>query len=121
MGESSEDRISLIKSIISLNPNAIPVNFYHPNDALPLKSNNLSKDEAMDIIKDIKNSLPEETIIMIAGGRELVFGKNLKEMFEAGANSMVIGNYLTTQGELPEFDKQILSELNLEIATTCPN
>ncbi|MDD5360246.1 MAG: biotin synthase [Sulfurovaceae bacterium] len=121
MGEEIEDRIDFIKSIKSLNPDAVPINFYLPNDALPLKSSNLTKNEAIKIIEDVKNSLPEETIIMIAGGRELIFGKNLKEMFEAGANSMVIGNYLTTEGELPDFDKQILGELNLEIATTCPN
>lgn len=121
MGEDREDRNDLIKAIKSLNPNAIPVNFYHPNDALPIKSSNLTKNEAIEIIKEIKKSLSEETIIMIAGGRELVFGKSLKEMFEAGANSMVVGNYLTTQGELPEFDKKILDELGLEIATACPN
>jgi biotin synthase len=121
MGEEIGDRIDFIKSIKSLNPDAVPINFYLPNDALPLKSSGLTKNEAIKIIEDVKNSLSEETIIMIAGGRELIFGKNLKEMFEAGANSMVIGNYLTTEGELPDFDKQILSELDLEIATTCPN
>lgn len=121
MKETCEDRSDLIKSIISLKPDAVPVNFYHPNIALPLKSSNITKDEAVNIIKEIRNSMSEENIIMVAGGRELIFANDLKEMFEAGANSMVIGNYLTTDGELPEFDKKILSELNLEIATTCPN
>jgi biotin synthase len=121
MGETREDREELIRSIISLKPDAVPVNFYHPNIALPLKSSNITKDEAVNIIKEIRNSMSEENIIMVAGGRELIFGNDLKDMFEAGANSMVIGNYLTTTGELPEFDKKILSELGLEIATVCPN
>ncbi len=121
MGENTLDRDSLIKSIISLKPDAVPINFYHPNNALPIKSSNITKNEAIEIIKKIKNALSDEKIIMVAGGRELIFGSNLKDMFEAGANSMVIGNYLTTDGELPEFDKKILSELNLEIASYCPN
>lgn len=121
MGEENKDRDDLIEAILSLEPDAVPINFYIPNISLPIKSSDLTKKEAINIIKQIKNGLNGQKIIMVAGGRELVFGENLKEMFEAGANSMVIGNYLTTAGEAPELDKEILNKLGLEIATVCPN
>ncbi len=62
----------------------------------------------------------ENSIVMIAGGREIVFKDDFKSMFDAGANAIVIGDYLTTKGELPELDRELLKELKIEIATICP-
>jgi biotin synthase len=51
MGEKSEDRDELLKSITSLNPESTPLNFYHPNPALPIKTRNIEVDEALTIIR----------------------------------------------------------------------
>ena len=56
---------------------------------------------------------------MVAGGRELLFGGAEKEMFEAGANSIVIGNYLTTSGDSPNRDHKMLKDLGYQIARSC--
>jgi biotin synthase len=40
-------------------------------------------------------------------------------MFEAGANSMVIGNYLTTIGDAPSKDREMLNRLGYDVATAC--
>jgi len=40
-------------------------------------------------------------------------------MFEAGANAIVIGNYLTTPGQAPTKDREILRSLGYEVATSC--
>ena len=40
-------------------------------------------------------------------------------MFEAGANAIVIGNYLTTKGIEANKDKEMLANLGYEIATSC--
>ncbi len=119
MGESLKDRESLLKAIVSLNPDSVPLNFYIPNPALPIKSRNISKDEALEIIKEARESLGEDKLLMVAGGRELLFSGFEKEMFSAGANSIVIGDYLTTKGEEPIKDKIILEKLNLKVATSC--
>ncbi len=119
MGESLEDRESLLKAIVSLNPDSVPLNFYIPNTALPIKSRNISKDEALEIIKKARESLGEDKLLMVAGGRELLFSGFEKEMFSAGANSIVIGDYLTTKGEEPLKDKIMLEKINLKIATSC--
>ena len=119
MGESLEDRESLLKAIVYLNPDSVPLNFYIPNPALPIKSRNISKDEALEIIKKARESLGEDKLLMVAGGRELLFSGFEKEMFSTGANSIVIGDYLTTKGEEPLKDKIMLEKINLKIATSC--
>ncbi|MGW8168517.1 MAG: biotin synthase [Sulfurovaceae bacterium] len=120
MGESDEDRTDLIDAILSLQPDAVPLNFYHPNPALPIKSRNISQDEAIKIISKMHKSLGENKILMIAGGRELLFSESEKAMFDAGANAIVIGDYLTTQGDKPQSDIEMIEKLGLKIATSCP-
>ncbi len=119
MGESSEDRTDLLNAIASLEPESTPLNFYHPNKALPIKSRNISKEEALEIVKRARGLLGEDRLLMVAAGRELLFNGCEELMFEAGANSMVIGNYLTTQGDAPQKDKAMLERLGYGIATSC--
>ncbi len=119
MGETAQDRDDLLAAIASLEPESTPLNFYHPNPALPIKSRNLTQDEAIDIIKKARQLLGEERLLMVAGGRELIFSGEESKMFEAGANAMVIGNYLTTSGQAPHKDLDILKNLGYEIATDC--
>ena len=119
MGEQEEDRAELLKSIASLTPESTPLNFYHPNPALPIKSSNITRDEAISIIRRARELLGANSLLMVAGGRELLFNGYEAEMFKAGANSMVIGNYLTTEGLSPNNDKKMLKSLGYEVATSC--
>lgn len=116
LGETQEDRISMLESLATLNPTSVPVNFYHHNEALELKPNPLSVDEALLLIKKTRDMLPKAQRIMVAGGRELMFGERQTEIFKYGANSIVIGNYLTTQGREQNKDLEMLSLLGLNIA-----
>lgn len=118
LGESQEDRLSMLKALASLNPTSVPINFYHHNVALQLQPNPLSVNEALALIKLTRALIPHADRIMVAGGRELMFGSRQSEIFAAGANSIVIGNYLTTQGRAMERDLAMLQELGLEIATS---
>ena len=119
MGEEPEDRESLLASIASLNPESTPLNFYHPNKALPIKTRNISREEALAIVKKARKLLGEDKLLMVAAGRELLFDGCEELMFEAGANSMVIGNYLTTTGDAPTKDRAMLESLGYGVATTC--
>jgi len=119
MGEAKEDRDSLLSSIASLSPESTPLNFYHPNPALPIKTRNIELAEAVTIIKQARELLGEGRLLMVAGGRELLFEGKENLMFEAGANAMVIGNYLTTQGIEANIDKAMLADLHYEVATSC--
>jgi len=119
LGESVDDRISLFKTLASLEPMNVPLNFYHPNPALPLKTNPLSQDEAFEIIKLAKKMLPKAHKIMIAGGRELMFGTRAMDTFKYGANAIVIGDYLTTKGASAKQDIANILNAGYEIAKTC--
>ncbi len=118
LGETQEDRISMLTSLASLNPVSVPINFYHHNEALELEPNPLSVDEALNLIKLTKESIPHAKRIMVAGGRELMFGERQSEIFAYGANSIVIGNYLTTTGRVMSKDLDMLQSLNLKVAKT---
>jgi len=119
MGEEKKDRDDLLKSIASLSPESTPLNFYHPNPALPIKTRNLELEEAIDIIKQARGLLGKEKLLMVAGGRELLFTGKEQLMFESGANAIVIGNYLTTEGIEASSDKKMLDALGYEVATSC--
>ena len=117
MGETQEDRISMLESLKSLNPVSVPLNFYHHNPALPLKPNPLTTDEALELITMAREIISDAERIMVAGGREMQFGDRQKEIFAAGANSIVIGNYLTTQGRDKSSDLEMIKELGFKVAT----
>jgi biotin synthase len=116
MGETHEDRISMLHSLNELNPVSVPLNFYHHNPALPLQPNPLSIDESLELISLARHIIAKADRIMIAGGREITFKERQHEIFEAGANSIVIGNYLTTAGREAHADLMMLQELGFEIA-----
>ena len=120
MGESFEDRVSLIDSIASLEPESTPINYFIPNPALPLKANNISFQEALEVIGMIKEKLPNARV-MVAGGRELIFNTEEKEklMYKKGVSAIVIGDYLTTKGLAVELDRDRLKRYGLEVASSC--
>lgn len=118
MGESEEDRISFRKSLQELKPFSSPINFFIANENLNLKVPKLSADEALSIIRESKKAL-KDTRIMIAGGREWVLGERQYEIFEAGAEAIVIGDYLTTKGEEPSRDIAKLREMGFSFASKC--
>lgn len=117
LGETQTDRESMLSSLKSLNPTSVPINFYHHNPALELQPNPLKIDEALELIKLTRQTLPNAERIMVAGGRELMFGDRQSEIFSYGANSIVIGNYLTTAGREIDTDLEMLHSLGLEVAT----
>ncbi len=116
MGESQQDRISMLESIRTLRPVSVPLNFYHHNPALPLEASTLTTDEALSLIRLARTMLCDVDRIMVAGGREVTFKERQNEIFEAGANSIVIGNYLTTLGRDGHQDLAMLDALGFEIA-----
>lgn len=118
LGESHEDRKSLIFALKELELNAIAINLFHPNPNLPLKTKKLEKQEALDIISWVRSEVKSKKV-MLAGGREMVFGNDLKNIFEAGANSIVIGSYLTTKGNEKVKEIKTIQELGYNIMDNC--
>lgn len=116
LGESQNNRVSMLHSLKELNPISVPINFYHHNVALPLEPNPLNIEEALNLIRMTRLVVDSAKRIMVAGGRELMFGERQDEIFEAGANSIVIGNYLTTSGREANKDLHMIQTLGFDVA-----
>jgi biotin synthase len=108
----------MLYSLKELNPTSVPLNFYHHNPALPLTPSPLSVDESLELIRLSRSILAQADRLMIAGGREITFGARQEEIFAAGANSIVLGNYLTTTGREAHTDLEMLKNMGLGIAQT---
>jgi len=115
MGETWADRLDLAFELRGLGVEVVPINLLVPIPGTPLAGNEpLTAAECLKIIAIYRFLLPRRQI-KIAGGREL----NLRELqswiFYAGADSFLIGNYLTTCGRPPQDDAQMLRDLGLEL------
>ena len=95
---------------------AIPLNFLHPLPGTPLSDRpRLTPLEALKAIVAFRLLFPERSLI-ICGGRQVTLGSLSPLIFAAGADGVMTGDYLTTQGRLPEDDRRTLADLGLELA-----
>ena len=117
IGETIEHRIDLAFAIKALDVDSVPINFLMPFQGSPLSNTTpISPFEALKIIALFRFSMPYIEI-RICGGRTTALRELHPLIFSAGANGMMIGNYLTKGGREPNKDIQMLSDLGLEIET----
>lgn len=96
LGESDEQIVEFIETLKELDVDGLPVNFLNPSTGTPFgESKLLEIDKALAIIVILRLMMPEKDII-IAGGRSVVLKENQYDIFSAGANGMMVGEYLTT-------------------------
>jgi biotin synthase len=113
LGESWDDRLELAETLAELNVDSIPVNFLTPIAGTPLAGRELlDPGEALDIVAMLRLMHPERDVI-ICGGRAAVLGEWGKVLYSAGANAMMIGDYLTTRGGSLDEDRRMFSVLGL--------
>ncbi|MBE9529124.1 MAG: biotin synthase BioB [Proteobacteria bacterium] len=113
LGESWDDRIELAETLTELGVDSVPINFLNPRPGTPLeKSNNLTPRECLKIIALYRLMMPT-TDIVVCGGRNVNLRDLQSMLFAAGANGMMIGNYLTTPGRSTEDDLNMLKDLGL--------
>ncbi len=114
IGETWEDRIELAETLKKLDVDSIPVNFLNPRPGTPLEgAKNLSPIDCLRIIAVFRLMMPRKDIV-ICGGRHVNLRDLQSLIFAAGANGMMIGNYLTTPGREPGADMQMLKDLGLK-------
>lgn len=124
MRETKEDVVSMAKSLRVLDADSIPVNFLHAIDGTPLAgTKELNPRYCLKVLCLMRFINPSKEI-RISGGREV----NLRSLQPLGlypANSIFVGDYLTTAGQEGSADHQMLRDLGFEIdfapadAATC--
>ena len=113
IGESWEDRIDMAFALKDLRVNSVPINFITPVYGTPLGDTELLNPmEALKIISIYRLILPESEI-RICGGRPNTLRDLNSYIFMAGADGLLIGNYLTTSGRYPEDDLQMIKDMGL--------
>ena len=113
MGETFAQRVELAIDIRDLKTQSFPINFLKPLEGTALETMELMElYEALRTIAMLRLVLP--TIdLFVCGGREEVFTDNQEQIFSAGANGILGGNYLTTKGQDPKRDIEMIERLGL--------
>ncbi len=113
LGEDWDERIRLAFTLKDLDIDCIPINILNPRPGTPLE--NVPPLSPMEIIKTIAvfRLILKDKIIKVAGGREVNL-RNLQALaLLAGANGLILGNYLTTPGRTAALDLQMLKDLEM--------
>ena len=115
LGESPQQRLELAFSLRQLGIDCIPFNILNPRPGTPLEhSESIPPMEIIKTISLFRLVLPKGTI-KIAGGREA----NLRDLQSlallAGANGLIVGNYLTTPGRNAEDDFRMIKDLGFKL------
>ena len=113
MGETFAQRVELAFAIRELGTQSLPINFLKPIDGTGL--DHLETIEYYDALKTIallRLVLPKIDLF-VCGGREEVMTDKQEHLFSAGANGILGGNYLTTKGQDPKRDIEMIRSLGL--------
>jgi biotin synthase len=114
MGEAPEDVVDMALELRRLGVESIPLNFLIAIDGTPLAGE--GRLTARDCLRGLAmmRLVNPAAEIRIAGGREVHLG-SLQPLGLYAANSMFVGDYLTTRGQLPAEDYKMIEDLGFVI------
>jgi biotin synthase len=115
MGETLEQRVDFAFELAELEPCEVPINFLMPSGTPLGEERRITPREALQAIALFRLVLPNAWL-RLAGGRELVLGELQAMGLLAGANALIVGNYLTTGGRPAEEDHALLDALGMPVA-----
>jgi biotin synthase len=114
LGEQPGDLVDMALELRELGVESIPVNFLNPIDGTPLAGkSDLTPQYCLKVLAMFRLMNPTSEL-RIAGGRELHL-RSLQALGLYAANSMFVGDYLTTQGQTPEADYAMIRDLGFEV------
>jgi biotin synthase len=114
MGESDREIVEIAWSLRELGADSIPVNFLHPIEGTPLAGrNDLNPRRCLKVLALFRFICPSKEI-RVSGGRELQL-RSLQPLSLYAANSVFVGDYLTTEGQESLADHRMIEDLGFEI------
>jgi biotin synthase len=109
MGESPDDIIDMALTLRQLNVTSVPLNFLIPIPGTPFEGRQeLTPRQCLRILCLFRLLLPSQEI-RIAGGREVQL-RQLQPLGLYAANSIFIGDYLTTPGQAAQADFEMIRD-----------
>ncbi|MFI5045911.1 MAG: biotin synthase BioB [Acidimicrobiia bacterium] len=115
MGETLEQRVDFAFELAALEPCEVPINFLLPSGTPLGEQRLITPREALQAIALFRLVLPSAWL-RLAGGREYVLGELQAMGLLAGANALIVGNYLTTGGRPADEDLALLDALGMPVA-----
>lgn len=117
MGEQDLDVVRMAFELREIGVESIPVNFLIPIDGTPhAGTRRLNPRYCLKVLALFRFANPDREL-RIAAGRELHLG-SLQALGLYAANSIFVGDYLTTKGQPPEADYRMLEDLGFEVTRT---
>jgi biotin synthase len=114
MGERDEDVVRLALALRELNVESIPLNFLIDIAGTPLaESDRLTPRYCLKALAMFRFANPTSEI-RIAGGRELHL-RSLQPLGLYAANSVFVGDYLTTKGQPAEADYRMIEDMGFVV------
>ena len=102
MGENADQRVELAEVLRDLDVDCVPINFLNPRPGTPLAHvKAITAAECLAAVAVYRLMMPTAHIFVM-GGREVNLGDRQDDIFRAGANGTMVGNYLTSTGKTPE-------------------
>lgn len=115
MGESKQDIVSMAFDLQELGVQSIPLNFLNAIEGTPLATkSDLSPADCLKTLTMFRFVNPEREL-RIAGGREIHL-RSLQPLGLYVANSLFVGDYLTTKGQAPESDYAMIRDMGFEVS-----
>jgi biotin synthase len=117
MGESDENLVDVVFALRELDPDSVPVNFLIPFEGTPLaKEWNLTPQRALRILAMVRFICPDVEV-RLAAGRE-VHLRTLQPLALHLANSIFLGDYLTSEGQAAKTDLEMITDAGFEVEGT---
>jgi len=114
MGESHDDIIAMAMQLKELQTESIPINFLNSIEGTPFQNiDELSPQDCLRALAMFRFVNPTSEL-RISGGREIKL-RSLQPLGLYAANSMFVGDYLTTKGQTPDADYQMVRDLGFEV------
>lgn len=114
MGESDEDLVDVAFALRELEVDSVPVNFLIPFDGTPLAGRwKLTPQRALRILAMVR-FVCQDAEVRIAGGRELHL-RTLQPLALHIANSLFLGDYLTSEGQSGRADLAMIADAGFEV------
>ena len=119
MGESPTDRVDAAMALQDVGVSSLPVNILNPVAGTPLGEQfpdgaDITTREIITTIAVFRLLHPEARV-RLTGGREVNLDADEQHLpFEAGADGILTGDYLTTEGQTPADDLDVIERAGLE-------
>ena len=114
LGESQDDLIDLCFALRELEADSVPLNFLDPRPGTPMESYaRLSPTDALRALCMFRFVHPRADL-RVAGGREVTL-RSYQPLALFAANSIFTSGYLTTDGNRPDADHQMIADWGFEL------